>query len=85
MGNFCTFSRFNLNGVKGYAPIVEIDVDPQGNFIKGKIHSAKQIDEIYPFMDDQKRALKEIKRLTKEDFPENQIIFSDDGSFNQKK
>ncbi|TPN86750.1 CapA family protein [Aquimarina algicola] len=85
LGNFCTYSRFNLTGIKGYAPIAEIEIDKEGNFIKGKLHSAKQIDEIYPFMDKNKKALFEIKRLTEEDFPESQLIFNDDGSFFQQK
>ncbi|WP_062052716.1 CapA family protein [Aquimarina longa] len=85
LGNFCTYSRFSLGGIKGYAPIAEIEVDTKGNFIKGKLHSAKQIDEIYPFIDEKKRALKEIKRLTEKDFPESKIIFEDDGSFTQQK
>ncbi|KAA1245393.1 CapA family protein [Aquimarina sp. RZ0] len=85
LGNFCTYSRFNLSGIKGYAPIAEIKVDTDGNFIDGKLHSAKQIDEIYPFMDDKKRALKEIQKLTAEDFPESNIVFKKDGSFTQKK
>jgi len=48
------------------------------------LHSAKQIDEVYPFIDDKKRALKEIKKLTKEDFPESKLIFEEDGSFIQQ-
>lgn len=85
LGNFCTYSRFNLDGIKGYAPIVEVEMDTQGNFIKGKLHSAKQIDEIYPFMDEKKGALKEIKKLTQEDFPESNLLFEEDGSFAQQK
>ncbi len=85
LGNFCTYSRFNLTGIKGYAPIAEVDIDLEGNFIKGMLHSAKQIDEVYPFMDEKKRALKEIKKLTEEDFPESKLIFEEDGSFTQKK
>lgn len=85
LGNFCTYSRFNLQGIKGYAPIAEIDIDLEGNFIQGKLHSAKQIDEVYPFIDEKKRALKEIKKLTEEDFPESKIIFEEDGSFTQQK
>ncbi|MFL1895056.1 CapA family protein [Aquimarina sp. 2-A2] len=84
LGNFCTYSRFNLRGIKGYAPIAAIEIDAKGNFVKGKIHSAKQIDEIYPFMDEKQDALKEIRKLTQEDFPESKLIFNDDGSFTQE-
>ncbi|MBP2831602.1 CapA family protein [Aquimarina sp. U1-2] len=85
LGNFCTYSRFNLRGIKGYAPIAEISIDLEGNFIEGVLHSAKQIDEIYPFMDEKKAALREIKKLTEEDFPESKLIFKDDGSFLQQQ
>lgn len=85
LGNFCTYSRFNLSGIKGYAPIAEITIDPKGKFISGKLHSAKQVDEVYPYMDDKKRALKEIKQLTQSDFPESKLIFEEDGTFKQLK
>lgn len=85
LGNFCTYSRFNLSGIKGYAPIAEIEINADGDFVKGKIHSAKQIDEIYPFMDEKKLALKEIKKLTEKDFPESRLLFNEDGSFVQQK
>ncbi|MEW7290324.1 CapA family protein [Aquimarina sp. 2304DJ70-9] len=85
LGNFCTYSRFNLDGIKGYAPIAEIEIALDGNFVKGKLHSAKQIDEVYPFIDEKKRALKEIKKLTLEDFPESKLLFEEDGSFTQQK
>ncbi|WP_378186587.1 CapA family protein [Aquimarina sp. W85] len=84
LGNFCTYSRFNLRGIKGYAPIAAIQIDTEGNFIKGKLHSAKQIDEIYPFIDKKQDALKEIRKLTQEDFPESKLIFNEDGSFIQE-
>ncbi|MAQ75643.1 MAG: capsule biosynthesis protein CapA [Aquimarina sp.] len=85
LGNFCTYSRFSLDGVKGYAPIAEVLIDTEGNFVQGKLHSAKQIDEVYPFMDEKQGALKEIKKLTQEDFPESNLIFKEDGSFLQQK
>lgn len=85
LGNFCTFSRFSLTGVKGYAPIAEIIVNPEGDFLRGKLHSARQIDEIYPFMDPKQGALEEIQKLTQEDFPESQLVFEKDGSFIQQK
>ena len=85
LGNFCTYSRFSLGGIKGYAPIAEIEIDTDGNFKKGKLHSAKQIDEIYPFIDKKKGALKAIQKLTEEDFPESRLIFEEDGSFTQQK
>lgn len=82
MGNFCTYKRFSLSGVKGYAPIFKIELDKKGNFLNGKIISAKQQSGVYPYLDKTNAAFKEIKKLTLADFPENKLTFKDDGTFN---
>lgn len=79
LGNFCTYKRFSLTAAKAYGAILEVSLDADGNFIKGKIHSTLQTKPRYPFLDKDQKALKEIKRLTLEDFPENKIQFSDNG------
>ena len=81
LGNFCTYGRFSLSGNKGYAPIIKITFDRTGKFIKGKIISARQKSRVYPYLDKTNAAFKEIKRLTKEDFPEAPIKFETDGTF----
>lgn len=84
MGNFATYKRFSMSGSKSYAPIFELKLSKKGDFISGKIHSAIQTKVRYPFMDSNKKALKEIKRLTIIDFPENKIKFEDDGTISLK-
>ncbi|MCF6351300.1 MAG: CapA family protein [Flavobacteriaceae bacterium] len=81
LGNFCTYKRFNLTNIKGFAPIIKVEMDKNGNFISGKIISAKQRDAVYPYLDENQAAFKEIKKLTLTDFPENKLQFKDDGSF----
>ena len=81
LGNFCTFGRFSLSGTKGYAPIIKIKMDEEGRFISGNIISAKQKSRVYPYLDPNQAAYKEIKKLTKSDFPKSTIVFEEDGSF----
>jgi len=81
LGNFATYKRFSLKGVKAFSPILEVNIDKTGNFISGKIHSAKQTKERYPYFDKNQGAFKEIKLLTQVDFPESKIKFNTDGSF----
>jgi len=81
LGNFCTYARFNVRGLKGLAPILELRLDASGNFLSGSIHAALQRDRVYPFIDAEQKALKEIMRLTAIDFPETQLNFTEDGSF----
>ena len=85
LGNFCTYGRFSLSGVKAYAPIVKIKMDSEGKFIEGKIISAKQTKTRCPFIDENQSAFKLIKSLTRQDFPEVPLVFEDDGRFYLKK
>lgn len=81
MGNFATYGRFGLTGSSGFAPMVEIKINTNGEFISGKIHAMKQVGEGGPIPDEKQNALQEIKRLTAEDIPECKLVFSPDGSF----
>lgn len=81
LGNFCTYARFNLSGVNGFAPIVKIETTESGEFKSGQIFSFLQRGEGGPKIDPNSRAYKKIKQLTSEDFPKNNLIFLEDGSF----
>lgn len=80
MGNFATYGMFNLAGISGIAPIIELDVDAKGKFLKGKIYSTCQPGQGGPVMDDKNGALKEIIKLTATDIPECKLLISEDGN-----
>ena len=85
LGNFATYGRFNLSGSNGIAPIIEIDVDNNGKFLRGKIHAYKQIGEGGPIIDEQNQAVKEIQELTQTDIPECILNIQSDGIITIKK
>ncbi len=80
LGNFATYARFNLNGIRGLSPLVEIEIDNNGKFLGGKIISAKQIGLGIPVIDKTHEAAKEIARLTKIDFPESKLEIDFEGN-----
>ncbi|MDR1553368.1 MAG: CapA family protein [Prevotellaceae bacterium] len=84
MGNFCTSGTFNINGTSGYAPIVKVFVDKEGKFVKGQIFSFLQKDKTGPVPDNNNSAAKEIKRLTELDFPQTDLVISDEGIIKRK-
>ncbi len=84
MGNYCTYSRINISGVSGLAPIVEIKTDKEGKFITGKIYPTYQVKGKGPQIDPDKRVIKVIQRLTKADIPEVELTISDNGEINRK-
>ena len=80
LGNFCTYARFSLRGVKAYAPIVQAEVDSSGAFVSGKIWSFIQKGEGGPVTDPDNGALRRIKSLSEADFPESPLKIGEDGS-----
>ena len=84
LGNFATYARFSLSGVKGLAPIVKVNVTKEGKFIDAQITSTKQTGEGGPQLDPENRVIKEIQRLTAKDLPNSTIIISNDGKITEK-
>lgn len=84
LGNFCTAGDFSISGISGYAPIVKVYTDKAGKFIKGEIISALQKDKTGPVLDAENKAAKEIKRLTELDFPQTNLVISDQGTIVRK-
>lgn len=79
MGNFCTYSRINLLGPNGIAPIMKVSTDKKGNFLKAQIIPIYQEGEGIPYYDPQMRAIKKIQELTSADFPEKKLVIQDNG------
>lgn len=83
LGNFCTPYRVNLNGVNGYAPVVTVTTDDEGRFISGKIHSFIQQRGVGPRLDATDTVAKNMRRLSKEDFPNSPLKIADDGTLSK--
>ncbi len=80
LGNFCTYGIISIKKEKGIAPALEVVLDKNGNFIRGKIYSFKQIYPGYPVLDKNNRASKLIRSLSQTDFPENKIRIDKKGN-----
>lgn len=83
LGNFCTPFGISLMGVSGYAPLLQLQVDSEGRFLNGKIHSFIQQRGVGPRLDRQNRAAKEIKRLTRLDILNGQLLIDDEGNIHR--
>lgn len=81
MGNFCTYGRFNLNGISGVAPLFQLRLKRDGTFIDGNIISTKQLGEGGPVLDPLNGALQQIKLLTAADLPGLKLEFGENGFF----
>ena len=84
LGNFCTYSKFNLRKERGYAPILKLSINDQGDFLEGEIISAVQRYPGGPVIDNKKGAYNLIKKLTMSDFPETSLLFYPNGKITKQ-
>jgi len=79
LGNFSTWSRFNLAGPNGICPMIKTWLAPDGSFLKAQIIPVYQPGEGGSRVDPQKRAISKIRELTEADFPDTPLIINNDG------
>lgn len=79
LGNFCTYEGMSLGKEKGYAPLLWVELEENGKFIRGKIYSFIQVPPGGPKKDEQERAYALIKKLSQEDFPGTSPFFRESG------
>jgi poly-gamma-glutamate capsule biosynthesis protein CapA/YwtB (metallophosphatase superfamily) len=79
LGNFSTYSRFNLSGPNGFCPMIKTWLAADGSFVKAKITPIYQPGEGGAKIDPLKRAIFKIQELTRADFPDSPVIIFDDG------
>ncbi|MDR1830346.1 MAG: CapA family protein [Candidatus Fibromonas sp.] len=87
LGNFATSTNVNISGISGYAPIIKIKTDKEGNFIEGEIFSAIQAGESgsrRPILDSTGACIKKIKELTEADIPETKLFINENGKISVK-
>lgn len=84
LGNFCTYSRINVSGINGYAPLIVVSTTRNGSFVDAQIYSFIQGYRSGISTDDQHKVSKFIKNLTMKDFPNSPLIITDNGTITKR-
>lgn len=79
LGNFCTPHGVKRDGRSGYAPLLRVKMSVTGEFLGGDIISATQPDRTGPKRDSAKIVVKEMRNLSRMDFPESPLRISEEG------
>ena len=80
LGNFCTPYNVSLTGISGYAPLVEIKIDPAtGRFLCGQVHPFIQTRGIGPRTDTTGAVIRQMKQLSDSDVPQSQAVIDTQG------
>ncbi len=79
LGNFLTEKGISVSGYQGLAPLLEVQMDHQGRFIGGNIHSFQQVRGRPVSLDMNRRAFRLMQKLSQQDFPQTMPAFGLDG------
>jgi poly-gamma-glutamate capsule biosynthesis protein CapA/YwtB (metallophosphatase superfamily) len=79
LGNFATYYGISVEGTKGIAPVLVTELDAEGRFVEGRIHSTVQVRPGGPRPDEKQRALGLLRDLSVADFQDPGLDFRDDG------
>jgi hypothetical protein len=84
LGNFCTYYGISVAGLKGLAPLLQVTLTEQGEFVQGRIISARQQRPLGPIPDVSNEAASLMKRLTEEDFPNTPLAVDEQGQITKR-
>ena len=80
LGNFATYGAFNLSGPNGLSLVLEVRLAPDGTFLGGRAHPARQEKPGGPHLDPVGSVLPVLRRLSEEDFGAAAVRVGDDGA-----
>ena len=80
LGNFATYGGMNLTGPLGLTMVLDARLGPDGTFLGGKIHPAKQIRPGGPRLDPDGAIIPLVRDLSRSDFGTAAAKIADDGT-----
>jgi poly-gamma-glutamate capsule biosynthesis protein CapA/YwtB (metallophosphatase superfamily) len=85
LGNFATYGWFRLEAETALTVVLETRLAPDGRFLGGKLHSARQEGRGIPVLDPTGTAAKKVRSLSQTDFGPTAPAISDDGTITASK
>jgi poly-gamma-glutamate capsule biosynthesis protein CapA/YwtB (metallophosphatase superfamily) len=80
LGNFATYGGMNLSGPNGLSLLLEVRLAPDGAFLGGRVHAARQDRPGGPKLDPAGAVIPLVRRLSDEDFGSSAVHLADDGT-----
>ena len=84
LGNFATYGRFTIRGATALAPVLEVELGPDGAFETGRILAARQVGEGVPEADPTGEVIRFMRDLSREDFPASEAVVEADGRIRRR-
>jgi poly-gamma-glutamate capsule biosynthesis protein CapA/YwtB (metallophosphatase superfamily) len=81
LGNFATYFGISVEGLKGYAPLLQATIDGDGQLLDGQLTSGIQRRPDGVKLDPQQRAYRLVRDMTELDLSGGALLFDENGGF----
>ena len=79
LGNFVGHETLSTASTLGSSMILQVGLDPEGNFVSGRVIPVALDDNGVPYLDDYFQSVILVRNLTQADFPQTPIVIDDMG------
>lgn len=79
LGNFLGYKVFSTSSYKGYSMILDMKLNPEGDFLSGKIIPVRLNNQAIPYIDNGLSTVRLLRSLNKSDFPNTPIEINSKG------
>ena len=79
LGNFLGYRVFSTSSYKGYSMILDVKLNPEGDFLSGKIIPVRLNKQAIPYIDQGFSTIGLLRSLNKNDFPNTPIEINSKG------
>jgi len=83
LGNFLGYKVFSTTSFKGYSMILDVKLNPEGDFLSGKIIPVHLNKQAIPYIDQSFRTVGLLRSLNKTDFPNSSLKINKKGEILQ--
>ena len=84
LGNFMGYRTLSTAAQLGYSLVLEVKVNPLGDFVEGQIIPVQLDSQGIPYLDSQGKTIDLIQNLTATDFPKTSLKITEDGKIKIK-
>ncbi|MCS6984579.1 MAG: CapA family protein [Leptospiraceae bacterium] len=85
LGNFMGYYVFGTKGYTNHSLILEAELNEKGDFMRGRVIPLELSKANIPAYDPEKKTIKLLQKLIREDFPETKLVLDDEGNLKIKE
>lgn len=86
LGNFCGYRSFSVRSIYSRTSVIlDVVMDPKGNFVRGKVVPLRLDQQARPRLDPENHAITQLSELGRHDFPDTYLSVGPNGTLSTQR